>query len=323
MKIGAIVIVNCDKDNIEYCLKGIYDACDKIIVVYSKCDWNGILKDDGTLAIVQSFKDPDEKIQVVIGEYTSQPGQRVVALDILKEEKCDYCFIVDSDEIYHPEQLQWARKVIEDSPSTHIFSVKMCNLWKTLGYVLLPDDRRLAVFYRITDDLFFTKSRATTYKTKVSKDKEIDEARKEMRFIKKYLDRREKHLKVAGNPTKYRRYFITAAQDQILKSTKMLGAFEKQEIECVKQIQTMFLPSDKIVCYHLTAVCDDSQMLQKIKTRSYKDSICPDWYHRKWLNWTYDMCNLHPTKPEQYEKAVPFNKVELPDFMKTHRFWVE
>lgn len=321
MKLGAIVIVNCDKDNIWYCLKGIYDVCDRIMIVYSSCDWNGAPRDDGTLAVIEDFEDPDKKIQIIVGEYTSQPGQRTAGLNILKEEEYDYCFVVDSDEIYHPEQLQWAREVIEDNPDIDIFSVQMKNLWKTLDYILLPDDRQLSCFYKITDGFGFTKSRGTTYKTKAAKTQEMIIAERELHFIGKTLNRRIKELENRGKSTKGRRRTIKRAQKDIEKQRKILERIEKQDIERAEQIQALLLDPGRIVCYHLTAVCDNQQMLRKIKTRSYKDSICPDWYHRKWLNWTYDMCNLHPTKPEQYEKAVPFDKLVLPGFMKMHRFW--
>lgn len=331
MKIGAIVIVNCDKNNIWFCLKGIYDVCDKVIVVHSDCNWNGVPRDDGTLAIIQGFKDPDEKLQIITGSFTSQPGQRTVALEILKEEKFDYCFIVDSDEIYHPDQLQWARKTIEANPMINIFDVQWRSLWKTLDYMLVPDDGVLSAFYRISDDFYFTKSRGTSYKADVIEDRAIAkvlwnailEVKKEMTFLKKALKSREDGLKKRRKGTlKRRRNRLKRVRLKVEREEEILENIKKEDLEERKKVQTLFLDPNKIVCYHLTAVCDDEQMLEKIQTRSYKDNICSNWYEEKWLNWTLDTCDLHPVKPAQYERAVFFDKEkELPLFMKKHTFW--
>lgn len=331
MKIGAIVIVNCDKNNIWFCLKGIYDVCDKVVVVYSDCDWNGDIRDDGTLAVIQKFVDPDKKLQVVIGSFTSQPNQRMAALQILKDEGFDYCFVVDSDEIYHPEQLQWAREVIESNPSVDIFSVRMRNLWKTLDYMLIPDDWELSAFYRISNDFHFTKSRSTSYKTDVIEDRAaakalwnaILEVRRELSFIEKSLKSREEELRKRRQKKKLKRRKgkIKRVRMKVEKEERTLGSIKKEDLEEKKKVRTFFLDPDKIVCYHLTAVCDDKQMLEKIQTRSYKDSLHPGWYEWKWLKWTPNTRNLHPVKPAQYEKAILFNKEELPSFMKKHSFW--
>lgn len=322
MKMGAIVIVNCDRDNIWYCLRGIYDACDKIIVVHSGCNWNGKPKDDGTLKIVKSFEDSGGKIEIITGSYTSQPGQRTVALEILKNEDYDYCFVVDSDEIYHPKQLRWARRVIEDNPSIDIFSVRWRRLWKTLSYKLVPDDGEVFPFYKITDDFYFTERRGTTYRTRQLKEKAIAEQEREVRFAEKILKRRERQLKKEKRKKrmKLRERNVKQARKTIERERKVLERIKKQD-QNMEGVQTLFLDPDKIVCYHLTCVCDNEQMLEKIQTRSYKDRVHPSWYECKWLNWTLETCDLHPTSPTQYRRAIPSDKTKLPTFMNTHRFW--
>ena len=59
MKIGAIVAVNCDRENIWYCLRGIYDFCDEVVVVYSDTTWTGNKYEDDTVKIIDTFPDED------------------------------------------------------------------------------------------------------------------------------------------------------------------------------------------------------------------------------------------------------------------------
>lgn len=326
MKLGAILIVNCDKDNIWYCLKGIYDGCDKIVIVHSNCNWNGEPKDDGTLEILRHFRDeedPDGKIQLIEGSYTSQPGQRTVALEILKEEGLDYCLVIDSDEIYHPEHLAWARRHIEANPDVHIFRVRWLRLWKTLNFRLTPNDGELSAFYKMDDEFHFTERRGTSYRTKQLKEKVVFEAWAAFHHAEKILKRRKKQLRKEKNAKKrnMREKKVRVAHGKVEEAREALRIAKNKKIPEKDRVKVEFMDPSKIVCYHLTTVCDDAQMLEKIQTRSYKDRIHTGWYERKWLNWTPQTRDLHPTSPPQYRRAVPFNREELPDFMETHRFW--
>ena len=86
MKIGAIIAVNCDEENIWYCLKGIYDFCDEIVVVYSDTTWTGIKQEDGTVDIIDTFPDADKKLKIIKGSFLTQPEQRIVGLNYLKKK---------------------------------------------------------------------------------------------------------------------------------------------------------------------------------------------------------------------------------------------
>lgn len=151
--IGAVVAVNCDETNIWHCLKGIYDFCDKLVVVYSDTSWIGGKQEDETLQIIEQFEDPDDKLIIVKGSFTTQPEQRSVGLGILKELGHEFVFIVDSDELYDPEVIAKARPYLEKSDA-YGFRVCFYQMWKSLQFKLVPDNNIL-VFHRITDDLRF------------------------------------------------------------------------------------------------------------------------------------------------------------------------
>ena len=248
MKIGAIIAVNCDKDNIEYCLKGIYDFCDKVVVVYSDTTWINEKKEDGTLEIIGRFPDPKNKLKIIKGSFNTQAGQRTVGLEYLREENYDYVFVVDSDEIYNPKSLLGVMSSIEQHKDSSTFEVNWVQLWKTLDYVL--NCRGLSVIYKISDDFRF--------------------------------------------PGPARQTLPKGRKSEFLSN---------------------------VDCFHLSCVCSNEYMKEKLATRSYKNRVVKGWYENIWLGWTPDMKNLHPTKPKKYKKAELFDKTGLPDFMKNHKFY--
>jgi len=154
MKIGVLMVVNCDQENVEYSLKGVYDFCDVIVVVHSDTNWAGVKKSDNTLAKLRAFEDPAQKLRVTTGSFPIQKEHRTFALEAVRKEKCDYVFIVDGDEIYDPKSLVNTRAFMQAHPEAHLFHVKFCQMWKTLSYKLIPD-RNIGVIWKLTKDLHF------------------------------------------------------------------------------------------------------------------------------------------------------------------------
>lgn len=251
VKIGAIVIANRDRENIWYCLRGIYDFCDKVVVIYSDTTWTGKTKSDGTLEVLKTFRDPDNKLNIIEGTFSGQHDQRNVGLKILKAENYDYVFVVDSDEIYDPSTLVNARTIINQRPDADMFRVKFKELWKTFEYVIVPE-RHITVFYKMRPEFYW------------------------------------------------------------------VGPARQSSYRGLNELITVVLP---IECYHLMCVCSDEYMKEKINTRMYRHKVMPNWYEEVWLKWQPEMKNLHSTSPKVFRQAVQFNKTQLPDFMKTHRFW--
>jgi hypothetical protein len=67
------------------------------------------------------------------------------------------------------------------------------------------------------------------------------------------------------------------------------------------------------VCYHLSYVLTDEEVLTKIHTWGHADQFDRQkWFERKWLKWNQKTENLHPIEPPAWKKAVPF-KGTLPE----------
>jgi len=259
MKIGAIVAVNCDKENIWYCLRGIYDFCDEVVVVYSDVTWTGTKKEDETVKIIDTFPDEDRKLKIIKGSFLTQPEQRNVGLKYLKENNFDYVFVVDSDEFYSPSTLTSARGFIAKNPNKLAFRVFFRQMWKTLEWVLVPNKEFFAFFKLLPEFNFTGPSRQAYYGTKSRSSK--------------------KHILM--------------------------------NMETIHNVD----------CFHLTCVCSDAYMKEKLLTRNYRDKVISRWFENVWLKWTPEMKNLHPTKPEIYKTAKLIDKKLLPNFVKTHKFY--
>lgn len=253
MKIGALMVVHCDVENVAYAIRGIYDFVDAIVVVHSDTSWAKVKKSDGTLGLLHSLEDPKNKLRIYTGSYPIQKQHRTFAMEKIKEEGCTHMFVVDGDEIWDPTSLTGVRQTMEDNPDNWLFRMRFCQMWKNLGYRLEPD-RYMEVLWRLADDLYF-----------------VGNAR---RLV--YKDNRHTKIRID-------------------------------------------IPGP--ICYHLTAVCSDKFMKEKMTTRGYKDKVVKGWFENIWLKWHPEMENLHPTRPRVYRQAVPLDKTKLPEFMKTHRFY--
>lgn len=74
------------------------------------------------------------------------------------------------------------------------------------------------------------------------------------------------------------------------------------------------IPESIAVQQHFSYVrANDAGILQKIKTSPHADEMIPSWYEEKWLKWTPEMEDLHPTAPWCYKRAVPADPNSLPE----------
>lgn len=73
------------------------------------------------------------------------------------------------------------------------------------------------------------------------------------------------------------------------------------------------------ICHHLSYVLTDEQLKLKINTWHHANDFNREsWYRRKWLRWTENTKNLHPTFPPGWKRAVKFTGQlprELRDFV--------
>lgn len=175
VKIGAQICAYNEEEYLGYCLRGIYDHVDCITVLMNMgITWGGtpITRMDRTAEIALNFPDPDNKIQVIGGEWESQEEQRNYGLKILRKMGYDYIFVVDADEFYRQEDLERLRELVE-TQKPKIVQVDVVTFWRSFYYRIklgkvhmnvrgkrvLKEHGKFTVFYRIAPWMKFGRGR--------------------------------------------------------------------------------------------------------------------------------------------------------------------
>lgn len=77
-----------------------------------------------------------------------------------------------------------------------------------------------------------------------------------------------------------------------------------------------FLLKDSI-CFHGSYVLNDEECLEKLSTWSHARQFnVREWYDEVWLKWTPETTGLHPIAPDDWYKAIPYNKEDLPEILR-------
>jgi hypothetical protein len=120
MKILTSIVTNDEQDYIKYCLDGIYDFSDKIVIVHGEAYDTNEVDQTYTGEVIASYSDPSNKI---ISRYLPQsfPQKRELAFNLAVEEGFDWYMVVDADEFYTFSDLNRLKGVLEDDKDTDMF----------------------------------------------------------------------------------------------------------------------------------------------------------------------------------------------------------
>ena len=140
----SIAAVYCTYDDAEWLtpsLQSIYCAVDAIYVLVSSRPWNGpYFSPDETLNCIAAFSDPEKKIRLVRGEWASEVEQRNAGLEMLARGEFDYCFIIDSDEIYDTDALGRMFQLAKSRPDVGCWHCWFIVYWKSSQYRIDPPE---------------------------------------------------------------------------------------------------------------------------------------------------------------------------------------
>src|SRR3989304_5639721 len=125
-KIAACYITKDSKEFIEYSIKSIYSLVSKIIII-DNCST------DGTQQILQNMEDPQNKIIFINREFKDKTEQRNTYCEML--DGMDYCWIIDSDEVWDSDNLRKIESLIFANPEIPSFCFNFIDFWKDLGNI--------------------------------------------------------------------------------------------------------------------------------------------------------------------------------------------
>jgi len=136
---GAVYCVYDDDTWLKESVASVYGVCDAIYFLVGEKPWHGERSDNSaTLECIKGLPDPGNKICLLRGKWTTETDQRNAGLYILKEAGIDYCFVVDADEIYDPEQLRQMMLFAAQYETVSCWHMTWDTYWKSYKYVITP-----------------------------------------------------------------------------------------------------------------------------------------------------------------------------------------
>ncbi len=128
----------------------IYDNTNWIFFLVNRRPWNGVPQDlSKTIETLSNLSDPQKKIAVIIDSWKDEATQRNFGLSLVESYELDYCFVVDTDEVYKSEELAEMMRYVEEHPATACWRVQMHTYWKSDLYRIDPPETyRPVVFIR-------------------------------------------------------------------------------------------------------------------------------------------------------------------------------
>lgn len=119
MKIGVLMTAFNEAEYLDWAIRGIKDWADYVVIVEGaylstiRTSVEVTLRStDGTSDIIKKHVD-NEKVFLIETNQESDPQQRQVGLNKIKELGCEWMMIVDGDEIYNKEDLNSIRNQVE------------------------------------------------------------------------------------------------------------------------------------------------------------------------------------------------------------------
>lgn len=147
MKIAAVFCIYNEEEYLEYAVKAILPAVDRVILCLGLAPFNAynpnarqISQPDRTEALVDALAQGELKITVIKGTWSSEIEQREAGLKLCLEDGTDYYWLVDGDEVYREDHLKIIRQEIERRPEVGTFIVKCHIFWRSFSYRILAEE---------------------------------------------------------------------------------------------------------------------------------------------------------------------------------------
>jgi len=146
MKISYVMIVLNGMPFIQASLESIYRSAHEIIIVEGAievCKFSanetGSSQDD-TIACIRDFPDPEKKIKLILGGWGCK-DKLTMQNRALKDVTGDYVWLVDSDEVYKEQDIEFICKKLQHTSSISTVVLPAIHFWKGIQYII--DSKKL------------------------------------------------------------------------------------------------------------------------------------------------------------------------------------
>lgn len=151
MKIAFGMIVFEGDYVLRECLEQIYPFADQILIAEGPVqywqDQGRTTSLDDTNKILDSFPDPDNKLQVIHGQFREKDDQSNAYMSLIHDD-IDYLWMIDSDEVYKTEDIKLMIQILKEySPTT--VGVQSCSFYGGFSHYLTGFEQKRDNFLRI------------------------------------------------------------------------------------------------------------------------------------------------------------------------------
>ena len=148
MRLAAVYCVYNEEEYIEYSIRSIYDAVDRVYVLLGRQPYTAynaqareqFQRADETEAIVRALAATHPKILLVPGVWASEMEHRNAGLALCWRDRMDYLLLVDGDEVYRRDHLDALRAEIGAHPEVGQFIIKCDLFWRSFRYRIPAND---------------------------------------------------------------------------------------------------------------------------------------------------------------------------------------
>ena len=141
-RIAACYSIYNEEEYLAYSIRSVAPFVDQIVVCMGTAPWSAYNSQvrtqfparDRTEAIVDELAAQYRHLIVRKDIWDSEVAQRQTAMESCLQADMDYYFLVDGDEVYRPDHLQFIREEIERHPDVGTFHIKCCVLWRSFRY---------------------------------------------------------------------------------------------------------------------------------------------------------------------------------------------
>ena len=174
LQFGIVYCLYDDHEYLRLSLEPIYPFVDKVLFLMSDVPWNGAVSDNSeTRSVVNELCRTHPKCELLTGHWENEIEQRNFGLARFCEWGIDYCFIVDSDEIYEPKQFANIIKFIVGHQQAAAFHIEWNTYWKKSLHVISPRESYRPVIAVRCNSFSFNVIRGGTTAVKRTGDKVI------------------------------------------------------------------------------------------------------------------------------------------------------
>lgn len=160
MKFGAVYCLYDDHEYLDISLETIKNKLDKVLFLISDIPWNGKKSDNSsTIKKVKDLCKENKNFELIEGHWTNEIDQRNFGLSKFYKEGIDYCFIIDSDEMYYSSHFDNIKEFIRKNSQIAAFHIEWNTYWTKQYYVISPREYYKPVIAVKVDSFQFTKIR--------------------------------------------------------------------------------------------------------------------------------------------------------------------